>query len=317
MSIVPIVIAINHDYIIPAITTIRSVLESTPHKNRIKFIIFHRDLDQLAMDVMTEMTTRYGGRISFMNMKHAFSNVIEDKVRQIEMYYSLLIPTYLKDHEFVFSIDADMLVSGDLLSLIPQIPSDRKIGAVRCGFRNAIVPPGIDTPLHDETRLVGIDDTRNYFNAGLMLFNMKRITDEDRANCIRYILRDWPGHGESILNLVFHDSVHFFSFRWNFPMPFTSETIMEFHPDIRDDISEGRRNPNVCHFLFISKPWHPEHKEMIRIGMCPALKTRLENYRDAIHAVMKEVALLTPRIICGPAWDDMERLVTPQEQPLH
>lgn len=317
MSIVPIVIAINNDYVIPALTTIRSILDSTAHKERIEFIIFHRELEQQNMDFMTEMVARYGGKISFMNMKHAFSGIVADTVEQIEMYYALLIPTYLKDHDFVFSIDADMLVSGDLLSLIPQMPTDRKIGAVRCGFRNAVPPPGVPSPLHDETRLLGITDTRNYFNAGMMLFNMKAMDYEDGANCIRFILREWPGHGESILNHVFHDSVHFFSFRWNFPMTFISETILEFYEDVRDDMAAGRRDPKVRHFLFISKPWHPKFEEMIHLAMCPALADHLKEYRDAIHAVMNDAILLAPRIICGPAWDDMERHLLSQAPAPH
>lgn len=320
MSIVPIVISINNSYVIPAITTMRSVLDSVSYRDRIKFVIFHKELEQQAMDLMTAMVSRSGGEVSFLNMKHAFSGVLDDDVKQIEMYYSLLIPQYMKNYEFVFSLDADMLVSGDILSLIPQMPANKKIGAVRCAFRNTLLPPDVRSPLQDETIKVGIQDTRNYFNAGLMLFNMKEIDYEDSVNCIRFILRDWPGHGESILNHVFHDSTYFFSFRWNFPMTFIPDKVMNFHPDIQHDIVAGRRDPKVQHFLFISKPWHENHQGLLDINKgSPGsrLTDYLEEYRKAIFAVMKEAAQLMPRLICGPTWDDMEKLVTSREQAPH
>ena len=223
----------------------------------------------------------------------------------------------MKDYDFAFSIDADMIITGDILSLIPRMPPDKKIGAVRCAFRNAVLPAGITSPLHHETRLVGINDTRNYFNAGMMLFNIKAIEYEDRAYCVRLILREWPGHAESILNHVFHDSTHFFSSRWNFPMTFISDTVMDFHPEIRDDMAAGRQHPRVLHFLYVSKPWHPAHEMTLDLISCPAYLKHLQNYKNALQAVMQDAAQLAPHIICGPAWDDMEHLVAPQEPPLH
>lgn len=310
MKTVPIVMSLDKAYVIPAIATIRSVLDSVSDKNRIPFTIFHKELDPFTINVMTSLVTDAGGTISFANVHHHFANY---KLPKEEMYYSLLIPSLMKDHKFVFFLDADLIVTGDILSLIHEMPEDKKIGAVRCFFRNTILPDNIPAVLHEQTLKTGLTDTRRYFNAGLMLFNIKNITQSDSNHGFRLIRKHWDGHAESILNVVFHESVHFFSTRWNFAMTFIFEMAMPFQPDVQDDVNESRQNIQVQHFLYAAKPWHTYHHELLAVAGCPELTQYLQDYKQTLRTTMNDVASRAARFVYGPSWQAMEHYLSPED----
>lgn len=311
MKTVPIVMSLDKAYVIPAIATIRSVLDSVSDKNRISFVIFHKELDPFTINVMTSLVNEAGGTIAFMKVQHHFA---EYQLANEEMYYALLIPSLMKDYEFVFFLDADLIVTGDILSLIHELPKNKKIGAVRCFFRNTILPDHVPPVMHELTLQTGLKDTRRYFNAGLMLFNMKNITQWDSNLSFQLITKRWEGHAESILNVVFHDSVHFFSARWNFAMTFVFEMAMPFQPDVQDDVDKSRKNIQVQHFLFVSKPWHTDHSKLLDVAGCPELTQYLQDYKDILRNTMNDVANRASRFFCGPSWQDMEHYLSPEDK---
>ncbi|MUH03311.1 hypothetical protein GM609_07355 [Bombella sp. ESL0387] len=315
MQTIPIVMSLNQAYVVPAIATIRSVLNSISDRNRIEFVIFHKELSPAAIRIMTTLVNDSGGRITFINVQEHFAG---HNLKKEEMYHALLIPGLMAGHDFVFFLDADMIVTGDLLSLIHAMPADKKIGAVRCFFRNTILPPNVPRPLHDQTLRTGLKDTSRYFNAGLMLFNMKAIRPEDGRRCLQLISRRWKGHAESILNVVFHDSVQFFSVRWNYAMTHIAKDVVPFQPEIRKDVEESRLDIQVQHFLFLSKPWLPkaEHALFLKEGDCPEFRYHVQNYKNALAAVMKDISHVAPRLLCGASWEMTERHLDPEGKSL-
>ncbi len=310
MKTVPIVMSLDKAYVIPAIATIRSVLDSVSDKSCIPFVIFHKELDPFTIKVVTSLVNDAGGTITFTNVQHHFADY---RLSAEEMYYALLIPSMMTDYEFVFFLDADLIVTGDILSLIHEMPKDKKIGAVRCFFRNTILPDDSPAELHTHTLKTGLTDTRRYFNAGLMLFNMKNITQWDSNRGFQLIKKHWTGHAESILNVVFHESVHFFSTRWNFAMTFVFEMAMPFQPDVQDDIDESRKNIQVQHFLYVSKPWHKYHYQLLAVAGCPELTQYLQNYKQILRTTMNDVSNRAARFVYGPSWQATKAYLNPEE----
>lgn len=315
MTRIPIVLAPDKNYLIPALTAMKSVLDTVSDKNRIEFFIFHNEFDAQTISILKDVITAHGGTISFLNMAPAFMATGQPIPKKMEMLAATLIPRHLSHHEFVFSLDADMLVKDDILSLIDTMPRDRKIGAVRCLFRNFLYNQNATSPLHQETALVEVENMRDYVNAGLILFNMKAISTQDGERCLQLIAKEWPGCGESIINHVFQQSLHHFSLRWNFPMMLIAESSALFHPSIRDDLRDSRRHIRVCHFLGPSKPWSRHHAGWFRDNLYPAAFTdHLNDYRPICQEIMNDIALMTPRIICGPSWEAVQQSISLQEE---
>lgn len=306
MSRIPVVLSLNSTYIIPALTAMKSVLDTVSDKNRIEFVILHSALDSQTIAILEKIITHHGGSISFLNMAHIFMAHGQNPPDKMEMLAAILIPVHFTDHRYVFWLDADTLMKDDILSLIGAMPPDKKIGAVRCLFRNYLHSQNPTSPLYQETALVGVESICDYFNAGLILFNMRAISSEDGRRCLQLIARNWPGYGESILNHVFQHSLHFFSLRWNFPMMIIAESPALFNPAIRDDLQVSRNHIKMCHFLGPSKPWSKHHAGWFRDNLYPTTFTEHRNdYRKVCQAVMQDIALVAPPIICGPSWNIM------------
>lgn len=86
------------------------------------------------------------------------------------VWYRTLLPDLLPDLDRVLALDADTLVMQSLLPLWQHDLGDRLLAAVAHPI----------TPEHaPRVRSLGIDPVDSYFNAGVMLMNLKAMRDED------------------------------------------------------------------------------------------------------------------------------------------
>jgi lipopolysaccharide biosynthesis glycosyltransferase len=162
-------------------------------------------------------------------------------------YLRIFIPEILTEsEEKVLYLDCDLVVRHDIAALWNTDLGDRVLGAARNLFFNRHadlgMPPGAD-----------------YFNAGVLLMNLKRWRELDgTARLIRFIEAHhdhlWA-HDQDALNAVFCGDIHELAPTWNLQ---TSTLWSEpdglslSYPQFRDLLAD----PGIVHYTTPSKPWH-------------------------------------------------------------
>lgn len=161
-------------------------------------------------------------------------------------YYRLLIETIVP-HDKVLYIDADIVVNGSLKVLWDTDITDTYLAAV-------------EEPLYTGHELGMLADAR-YFNAGVMLINLKKWRDECISNQVLEFVRK-KSHAliwldQCALNAIING-------RWKRVCPkFNLQTpIFDMDSKLRDsrydfgNIQDAIQNPVIIHYTGYSKPWH-------------------------------------------------------------
>ena len=301
MSVFPIVISFDKKYVIPALITIKSILNNCSDTSKIEFFVLYKHLDKTLIQLVERVVFSFGSVVSFIDCssfleKQRFSN---NENRPLETYFPLFIPTLFKDFSRVLSIDVDVLVRDDILKIIQELPSDKKLGGVRCMIRNYRKYDDYGDFNKFSRNVLGLADPCRYINSGLVLFNMDAITASDSLYCIECINKKWPFYDESILNHVFRESLYNFEQCWNFYAEYVDTNYLDFEPDIQQQVKEAQDNASIFHFVADTKPWdHPEPET--------TSKYRLE-YRELVASVKEEIRQSLPKVICGFMWDKIDK----------
>jgi lipopolysaccharide biosynthesis glycosyltransferase len=108
-----------------------------------------------------------------------------------------------------------------------------------------------------------------YFNAGIMLINLKLWKEENAdhfiAKKISEYKKEWYNSEQSILNYAFYDRCKYIHLKYNFYTAFHFEDYVKvsrylnvkraFH---REEYLEAKRNPAIIHFVGLPyvRPWY-------------------------------------------------------------
>lgn len=301
MNTFPIVVSFNKKYLLPALVTIKSIIDNCSDVSRIEFFVLYRELDQTVIQIAERTVAAFGSLISFVDCSSFLENMnfANDENRPLETYFPLFIPTIFREYDRVLSIDVDMLVRDDVLKIINQIPHDKKLGGVRCLIRNHRKYEDFGDFNKYSRNMLGINNPYLYVNSGLILFNMEAITEDDASYCVECIKKKWRFYDEAILNHVFKDSLHHFAQGWNFYAEHLKTSCLEFDYSMQEEVKEAQENASIYHFVADTKPWdHPQPRTRN--------KYRLE-YRALVAEVKEEVRNQLPKIVCGFMWNKIDR----------
>lgn len=177
-------------------------------------------------------------------------------ISSIATYYRLIISEILpKEVEKAIYLDCDVIVEQDLKNLYEIDISDKTFGACE-----SIVGAKSIKRL----KLEG-----NYFNAGVMLINLKRLQNFDvRREGIKYLKekgKDIVYQDQDILNGLFNNDCKYLSLKWNtytdLFFPLKDETTYT-----SKDAMKAAYAPAIIHFTGPYKPWkiicsHPLQRE--------------------------------------------------------
>jgi lipopolysaccharide biosynthesis glycosyltransferase len=167
-------------------------------------------------------------------------------------YARLLIPWLIPtDVERVIYLDSDLVVLGNLAELWDMEFGSRKLLAVQ----DRIVQ-SVDGPLGlSNYREIGIARDTAYFNAGVLLLDLKRWRADKVSEAVLEYLRI-NRHiiqmvDQEALNAVLFNSWGHLEQRWNWQ-------VGRLHPSRREPVSVGQGGePSIIHFTTAAKPWLP------------------------------------------------------------
>lgn len=237
-------------------TTIYSILKHNHHKQNIHFYIAYHQLSKThqtkIIQLIHQINTSH--QITFIPVPMKLFNSFPKTIGHISSitYARLAISDILNKHriEKLICLDIDTLINGDLYELWNSDLQGKTIGACfdqyieykQTGYKNNI----------------GLADHHSYFNAGVLLIDMKKWLKRD----ILSEAIQWTNHyqhtmqyqDQDILNGLFRDDVCLLNNRFNC-MPATLEMIKQ-----QEQHSHSDKNIHypiiIYHYCGPDKPWN-------------------------------------------------------------
>src|SRR5574344_366442 len=206
-------------------------------------------------------------------------------------YYRLFIPTLYANLDKALYLDSDIVVKGNIANLFNTDIEEYYVGAINDG---AIV--SVKEFQHYAEKVVGVDNYTHYFNAGILLMNLKKMREIDFENKFIALLTNvnfTVAQDQDYLNAICKGNVKFIDDCWN-KMPF------EF-------LKEEPEKINLIHYNLSFKPWHIDGVLYGEIFWEYAKKT---NYYDEILTIKKNYN----QVLINKADKETKNLIIEAEQ---
>lgn len=205
-------------------------------------------------------------------------------------YYRLYIPQIFREYERVVYMDVDMIAMTDVAALhevdlkgnwcgaVVDYPVTSRLNAGRNTAEYFVKTCGIEDPASD------------YFNAGLMIFDIKTcIENRIVEQCIEILFTrpqlKWMD--QDILNKVCHGHVHYLPLVWNVMRRESYHHLMR--EDYYHEWQKARKQPYINHYAGNPKPWKsPAHDEYHMAWWNVARKTPY--YEELVYNNLKAYA---------------------------
>lgn len=244
--------SLNRRYIPHTGALIASIMENLSKQKEVNvnFHLLHSDLTKEDQDsINTFFSRKYSNiRLTFYLVTIADFEDLPIKANhlRIETYYRLAISHLVSDKiERIIYLDSDMIVRHDITELYSTDLKGHLIGAVR------------DFPEEELCAQLGMKSRSDYFNAGVLLIDLKKWRKEDfTASIISYIREYYDSifyADQDALNGTLNGIWLRLPERWNLNPAFLyyDASFIGFEDTTHEAIS----NPSIVHFAGYSKPW--------------------------------------------------------------
>lgn len=206
--------------------------------------ILNVDFDQTAWDLINRLNRKHGHRLNNVRISdHCLDGVAASGEYTRTTYRKLFIPDVIP-HDKVLYLDSDLVVVNPLGELYAVDVEDVYLAAV--------VNPGFS-----RHRQLGMDPGSRYFNAGVMLMNLKKWREDSiRAKVLQFA----QNHPESVLadqdglNAVMNG-------RWKELSPKYNLQTYYFEnagngASLPSAVREAVASPTIIHFTACPKAWY-------------------------------------------------------------
>lgn len=266
---VSIMLACEDDYMKYTDVLLESIYENSSDEYFYDIVICHRDITEKNQRIAKSIFAKKNNfLIRFADVTRNFEKYNKVHVYghfTYETYYRFLVLDIFENYDRILYLDCDMVVNTDISKLFFTPMNDEYVAAVRdYDF--------IAECVHDKEMLrenvlkhIKIDDYFNYFQAGVLLFNLAalktKFTSEDIFKVA--ISRNWFYLDQDILNSMFNGHVKYLDDRWNvFSMLKTDKEIgryfllrKELAAQFAVSYQKSRKDPYIIHFAGVPKVW--------------------------------------------------------------
>lgn len=254
-KIIPVVFSTNEKYAPFADVCIESIYANSSKSCFYEITIFHTDL---SAQTINKLKSKLYDNISVncLDVSDLLAN-ISDKLYSHsyfskEMYYRILIPRCFKDYNKVIYLDCDMIVLGDIEKLYDIDLGDNMIGACRNLMH---------TQMHDYIINTLHINPINYFNSGMLVFNIKKCLElENRLWSIINSYGTLLYPDQDLLNLVCENNVFYLDISWNWlfhleRLQSSKNKNLHLSEDDWQMYQATKPKINILHYTGDQKPW--------------------------------------------------------------
>ncbi len=264
--------------------------------HQITVYVLTQKLSDQNCSIFRQLGEKYGQTINIVttdDVDFEICPIKETDHVSIATYLRLAAPHLLpNDVEKIIYLDCDIIVSGDLGALWDLDISGYALGVV------------YDEAYQDDEKYItlGLEKRRRYFNAGVLLMNLKYFRKHDVMTRCFQVIKDIPErllfHDQDTLNVVLEQECINIHPRFNLQTGFLFTTV-SFDKDTQKQIREAIEAPVIIHFTGYNKPWQENsstpfvpffrhYKEISLWKDTPLLSCKL-NFKDRIRMFIFEV----------------------------
>ena len=271
---VPVVFSANNNYCKYLSVALQSVIESSSPDKNYDIIVLENDISDENKKILTAQIPN-NFSIRFYNItpiieKYNVETWFYTGRLNTNAYSRLFIPEILQGYKKCVYLDVDLVVQKDIYELYQNDVNGCFLGAVR-----DILQTSSDKQEYFKTHLEMKNPENNYFNSGVLLFNLEEIKQQDLMRRFLFFaqINNKFYHDQNILNAACEGRVKYLSPKWNmitssvyykdykctpYQAPFES-----FTENI--NIFLNNEDINILHFATWTKPWHNVYIPMANI----------------------------------------------------
>jgi lipopolysaccharide biosynthesis glycosyltransferase len=231
-----IVVATNNKYVKHLAVMLTSLFEQT---NRpISLYVIDGNLSSENKQKLHNALKSFQVELAFLTVEDSlFQDVVVRYHLSKETYYRIAIPALLpKDVRKVLYLDCDLIVKEDIANLWDVNIEKYHLGAVQI--------PGKVLRFEE----LSIPESAGYFNAGVLLINLKKWRDNQTSEKVLHYMRKNPEKlkfmDQDALNAVLHEKWLKLDPKWNYQ-------VHRSH--------HQRFDPAIIHYTTDKKPWNSWH----------------------------------------------------------
>ena len=239
--------ACDDNYVPFMAVTISSIQKYMSPENNYRVIVMHAG--NISLENQEKLTLKYT-KPNFEIKFHDITNEVERIAELLHTrdyyskatYYRLLIPNLYPQMDKALYIDSDIVVLDDIANLFNTDLGENYVGAIHDGAVET-VPPFQEYVCN----VIGCEKQEDYFNAGVLLMNLKKMREVDFENKFLSLLSRVKfdvAQDQDYLNAICCNKVKHIDAGWN-TMPIES---LEIDPN----------DVKLIHYNLSFKPWHKD-----------------------------------------------------------
>lgn len=260
MSTINLVFASDNNYAQHTAVAMTSILLNTKNPQNIKYFLIDDEINTDNRVKIKETVEKLSGKIEFVKIKN---NKLADCYVSGELsrasYFRLDIANILpSDIKKIIYLDCDLLVYDDIETMWNLDMHGYPIAAT-CDL-------GImasERIRKQKNRFIGLPFNAPYFNAGVLMMDLKQWRKKDFAKDIIALAvnNKFPNHDQDALNKFFMGRWQEIPLRWDvIPPVFNMFMKIVLKPKLRKMAIEAKLNPAIFHYAGGYKPWEYEIK---------------------------------------------------------
>lgn len=239
-----VVFAFDDNYIQHGATAIVSLLENNRNID-LEIGILTDFLSKESLSVIMHLERAYPNcRITIKYVQDELFEDFDQTINYISKhtYYRYLIAGLFDDFETALYLDSDLIINGSLQDL----------WNIDLGDYYAAAVPDSWIMADNYQYSLGFKENEFYFNAGVILFNLKAIRDSDLVEeffSINKTCNDWiKFQDQDVLNIVLKNKVYRLDLKYNFTL--------------KDSLSNWSQSKSalIVHYTGVIKPWSKVRK---------------------------------------------------------
>lgn len=240
-NVIPIFMAVDNNYIPFLGVALKSIIDNVSKQNRYEIKVLYTSVTEENKKKIEEYQTENVG-IEFVNLSYKLQEIQEKLYTRNYFsnttYFRLFIPELYPEYDKAVYIDSDTITLVDIAKLYNTEMGDNLIAGIPDGAVQAI-------PIFQDyvEKVVGVSNYNNYFNAGIIVMNLKALREYKFQEKFLYMLEKIKfevAQDQDYLNRLCKGRVKLLGFEWN-RMPAMGE-------------QEGELN--IIHYNLGCKPWY-------------------------------------------------------------
>lgn len=238
---IPVFFAVDNGYIPFLSVALRSLIDNTSKENIYAIKILYTNVTEENKIKIKKYETE-NISIEFVDLNKQLEEIKEKLYTRNYFsnttYYRLFIPELYPEYDKAVYIDSDTVCLSDIAELYNTDMGDNLVAGIPDGVIQAI-----DIFKDYVERVVGVADYNNYFNAGVIVMNLKELRDYKFEEKFIYMLEKIKfevAQDQDYLNRLCKGRVKILDYSWN-RMPVMGKTEEKI---------------NLIHYNLGAKPWY-------------------------------------------------------------